>query len=226
MQKGTAERPLKSERRWGLRFPVIIPIEAAWQEPGGKQVKESSQATEVNAHGGLLQMRTCPSLGVAIELTNRLSGEVTRARVIGARRSPDGALLGVAVDFLTPNEHFWGVNFQLKKTAAELVRLENAIKSATVDPRILIEFRDSVDYVRKTAWVVQEWQERQLRAHDPQTLLPLLTSERIRRATQLGKSISDDLTIHQVTRETAGLEEFFGTLETLRRQVADLLQQE
>jgi hypothetical protein len=225
MQKGTAERPPKSERRGGLRFPVIIPIEAAWQEAGGNRVKESSQATEVNAHGGLLQMKNCPNLGVAVELTNRLSSEVTQARVIGARRSPEGALLGVAVEFLAPNERFWGVNFQLKKTAAELVRLENAIKSATVDPRILTEFRDSVDYVRKTAWVVQEWQERELRSHDPQTLIPLLTSERIRRATQLGKSIADDLAVHQVTRETAGIEEFFGTLETLRQQVAEILQQ-
>src|SRR5438105_14019500 len=56
------------------------------------------------------------------------------------------------------------------RTSSELVRIEQEIKSGGIDPRILEEFRDSVDYVRKTAWAVQEWQERQLQKHDPQTV--------------------------------------------------------
>ena len=114
------------------------------------------------------------------------------------------------------------MNFQLKKTSAELVKIEQAIKSGGVDARILTEFRDAVDYVRKTAWAVQEWQERQLQQHDPQTVLPLLIIERIRRATQLNKAITKDLAAHGVTRETAGIDEFFRTVESLYQRVADL----
>jgi hypothetical protein len=107
-------------------------------------------------------------------------------------------------------------------TTAELVRVEQAIKSGGVEPRILREFRDAVDYVRKTAWAVQEWQERQLQKHDPQTVLPLLTAERIRRGTELSKAITADLAAYQVTRETIGIDEFFRAVESLHHRVADL----
>ena len=76
---------------------------------------------------------------------------------------------------------------------------------ASRDPRILREFREAVDYVRKATWVVQEWQARQLQKHDPQTVLPLLTAERIRRATQLCDVIIADSATHEVTRETVGI---------------------
>ncbi len=223
MDQRTAERPaMKAEHRRGSRFPVVVPVEVKWQELSGKTVKEAARAKEVNAQGGLLDMKTYPGVGSQLELTNLLSGEATDARVIAQRGSKDGTVLGVAVELLVPNETFWGVNFQLRKTSAALVKIEQDIKSGGVEPRILTEFRDAVDYVRKTAWAVQEWQERQLQKHDPQTVLPLLTAERIRRATQLNKAITTDLASHEVTRETTGIDEFFRSVESLYQRVADL----
>ncbi len=223
MDEQTADRPaIKTEQRRGSRFPVVVPVDVKWQEPSGKTVKEAAQAKEVNAQGGLLDMKTHPRVGAKLELTSLLSGEATEARVVAIRGSKDGTALGVAVELLVPNETFWGVNFQLRKTSAELVKIEQAIKSGGVEPRILRDFRDAVDYVRKTAWAVQEWQERQLQKHDPQTVLPLLTIERIRRATQLSKAITTDLAAHEVTRETTGIDEFFRAVESLYQRVADL----
>src|SRR5256886_13241678 len=121
-------------------------------------------------------MKVYPSVGSHLDLTNLLSGESFRARVVGTRRSAEGRVLGVAVELLVPSETFWGVNFQLKKTSAELMQLEHAIRSGGIDERILMDFRDAVDHVRKTAWAVQEWQERRITRHDPHTVLPLLTS--------------------------------------------------
>jgi len=43
----------------------------------------------------------------------------------------------VAVELLIPSETFWGVNFRLKKTSAELARLNRAMQSGNLDPRIL-----------------------------------------------------------------------------------------
>jgi hypothetical protein len=61
------------------------------------------------------------------------------------------------------------MNLQLKKTGADLVRIEYDMRSGPIDQRVLSEFRDAVDNVRKTAWAVQEWQERQSRRQDPHT---------------------------------------------------------
>ena len=223
MDKPSTDRPaIKTEHRRGSRFPVVVPIDVTWQEASGKTVTEAARAKEVNAQGGLLEMKAYPSIGRQLELTNLLSGEAAEARIVAIRRSNQGAFMGVAVELLVPNEAFWGMNFQLKKTSAELVKIEQAIKSGSVEPSILREFRDAVDYVRKTAWAVQEWQERQLQQHDPQTVLPLLIIERIRRATQLNKAITTDLAAHGVTRETTGIDEFFRTVESLYQRVADL----
>src|SRR5437899_141826 len=201
--------PIKTEKRRGARFPVVVPIEAKWQQASGKSVKQSVKSIKLTAQGGLLEMKVYPSIGSQLELTNLLSGEAFRARVVGTRRTTEGHVLGVAVELLIPSETFWGVNFRLKKTSAELVRLNRAMQSGNLDSRILREFRDAVDYVRKTAWAAEEWQERQLRQRDPHTILALITSERIRRATQLSNAISADLAAQEVTTETSGLEEFF-----------------
>ena len=214
--------PIKAEKRRGNRFPVVVPVQAKWQETSGKTMIETAQAREVNAQGGLLDMKVYPSVGSQMELTNLLTGETYRARVVAIRRK-DGQFLGVAVELLIPSEGFWGVNFQLKKTSAELLQLEHTIRTGGIDQRILADFRDAVDYVRKTAWAVQEWQERQLKHHDTQTLIPLLTTERIRRGTQLANAIVSDLGAREINRETLGVEELFSAITRMRELLADLL---
>jgi hypothetical protein len=220
----TAPPSPRTEQRRGSRFPVIVPVQAKWQDAGGRIVIENAQAREVNTQGGLLDMPNFPSVGSQLELTNLISGETYRARVVAIRRK-EGRVVGVAVELLIPSETFWGVNFQLKKTSAELQQLEHAIRTGGIDQRILMDFRDAVDHVRKTAWAVQEWQERQITHHDPQTLLPLLTSERIRRAAQLGNAIVSDLMTQEVTRETPGVDKLFDAVQRMHRLLHDLLKQ-
>ena len=214
----------KTEQRRGSRFPVIVPVQAKWQEATGRIVVENAQAREVNTQGGLLDMQNFPSVGSQLELTNLISGETYRARVVAIRRK-EGRVVGVAVELLIPSETFWGVNFQLKKTSAELLHLEHAIRTGGIDQRILMDFRDAVDHVRKTAWAVQEWQERELTHHDPHTLLPLLTSERIRRAAQLGNAIVSDLRTQEVTRETPGVDKLFDAVQRMHELLAELLKE-
>lgn len=211
-----------SAERRSRRFPFISPVEATWQEADGKIFREAGQATEVNAHGGLLEMKNYPAAAKQIELTNLLSHESSQARVVGARRNGEGRVLGVAVELLRPSDTFWGVNFQLKKTCADLVNLEYDMRYGPIDPRILSEFRDAVDHVRKTSWAVQEWQERKSQHHDAQAVLPLLTAERIRRATQLCDAIIAGSAAHEITRETVGIDEFFAVVERLHQTLIDL----
>lgn len=225
MDKPGEAQPLIKEKRRGSRFPVVVFVEAKWQALSGESMKETAQAMEVSALGGLLDMKTFPRIGSELELTNLVSGETARARVVGTRLLKESGAPKVAVELLPRSETFWGLNFQLRKTSAELVRIEQEMKVGGIDARILEEFRDSVDYVRKTAWAVQEWQERQMQKHDPQTVLPLITSERIRRATQLSLAITTDLAAHQVTRETIGMRELFQAVEGLYPRVASLFRE-
>src|SRR5258708_33639170 len=109
MDERTADRPaIKTEHRRGSRFPVVVPVDVKWQELSGKTVKEAAQAKEVNAQGGLLEMKTYPGIGRQLELTNLLSGEAAKARVVAERVSRDGTALGGAVELLAPNAAFWG----------------------------------------------------------------------------------------------------------------------
>lgn len=212
----------QTELRRASRFRVMVPIEVQWKDGSGKVISESAEAKEVSGSGGLLDMKSRPAPGIDLQLTNPATNEQAPARVAAVRRGKDGSVLGVAVEFLKPSESFWGVNFQLRKTSAQLAAIEDAIKTGGVDPRILRDFRDAVDYVRKTAWAVQEWQERQLKQHDPQTVVPLIISERIRRATQLSKAISADVSAGDVTRESPGLHDFFKAIESVYVQVSSL----
>jgi hypothetical protein len=132
-------------------------------------------------------------------------------------------VLGVAVELLSPSETFWGLTFRLRKTTAELRRLDQEIKAGNIDAGVLREFRDSVDYVRTTAWAVQEWQERLGQHHDTATVLPLLVTERVRRALQLCAAITRDLKESKLTSETTGIEKLLRATKQLYRDLAELL---
>jgi len=221
--KSGAEPPVpKGKNRRSDRYPVVVPVKVKWSEPSGAGVIEFAEAKEVNKHGGLLDMKGRPAIDSVIELTNLTSTKTAAARVVSLRLSKKSEMLGVAVELLTPSETFWGVTFRLKMAIDDLLKLEKAIRSVGMDPRVLREFRDAVDYVRKTAWALQELQERQVQQRDTATVRSLLTDERVRRATQLSKALVSDLDSHEVTDGTAGAAELFRAIEGLYRRLAEL----
>ena len=80
-----------------------------------------------------------------------------------------------------------------------------------------------MDCARKGAWVVQEWQQRQLQKHDPQTgsLCSLLRA--FAAPPSQAKAIATDLAAHELTGEPRDLRSFFQAVESLYQRVADLL---
>lgn len=218
-EKSPSQKSSGPEQRRSSRFPVVVPLEVNWREANGAEFKEQAQASEVNAHGALLQMKIYPTTGLEAEVTNRLTAQKARARIAALRRTRSGEIQGIAIELVAPDEGFWGLNFQLRKTSAELLRLEQGIKSGDMDPLILRDFRDAVDYVRKTAWAVQEWRERQIQNRDPSTVLSLLTLERIRRATTLTHDLLEDLKTQDVSGRTEGVAELQRAVEQLHRRL-------
>jgi hypothetical protein len=112
------------------------------------------------------------------------------------------------------------VTFRLKMAIDDLLKLEKSIRSGGMDPRVLREFRDAVDYVRKTAWALQELQEREVQQKDTATVRSLLTEERVRRATQLSKALVSDLDSHEITDGTTGAADLFRAIEDLYHRLA------
>jgi hypothetical protein len=204
---------------------VVVPVRVKWLEPSGAGVIEFAEAKEVNMHGGLLEMKGRPAINSVIELTNLSSSRVASAQVISQRLSKKGEVVGMAVELLTPSETFWGVTFRLKVAIEDLLKLEKDMKdsrSGGMDPRVLREFRDAVDYVRKTAWALQELQERQAHQRDVATVRSLLTDERVRRTTQLSKALASDLDSQEVNDGTPGTAELFRAIEILHVRLEDL----
>ena len=221
-KSGVELPPFKGKNRRSDRYPVVVPVQVKWSEPSGAGIIEFAEAKEVNMHGGRLDLRGRPAIGSVIELTNLTSTKIATARVISLRPSKKSEVLGVAVELLTPSETFWGVTFRLKRAIDDLQKLENAIRSGGMDPRVLREFRDAVDYVRKTAWALQELQERQAHQRDTATVRSLLTEERVRRGAQLCKALASDLDSHEVTGETTGAADLFQAIRGLYQRLATL----
>jgi len=221
--KSAAELPVpKGKNRRSDRYPVVVPVKVKWLEPSGAGVIEFAKAKQVNMHGGLLDMKGRPAIGSVIELTNLTSAKTASARVVSLRPSKKSELLGVAVELLTPSETFWGLTFRLKTSIDDLRKLEKAIRSGGMDPRVLREFRDAVDYLRTTAWALQELQERQAQQRDTATVHSLLTGERVRRATQLSTALASDLDSHEVTDGTTGAADLYRAIEGLYQRLAGL----
>ncbi len=220
MEKPTTNScPARVEHRRSKRFPVAVPAEVKWHGPGGVSIKENAQVEEVNAQGGLLRMETYPNVGDIIELTNLLSAESAEARVLAIRRSAEDVVQGVAVELLVPSETFWGVNFLLKKNTTELLKLGQTLQSGGINLHLLREFRDAVDYIRGTAWAMEEWEQRHLQRQGPGTVLSLLTAERIHRATHLCNELAAQLEACEVSFGTKGIAEFYRAIDRVYQRL-------
>ncbi len=118
------------------------------------------------------------------------------------------------------------ITARLQAATAELRELEELVRSGNLDSRVLSEFRHAVDYIRNTAWAVQQWVGLEQQSGDPYSVLPMLSAERVRRATQLARDLSLDLQSVEVPLETPGLKELFESINDLQRRLAVLFTRE
>lgn len=222
-RRGTSPDGSKAERRKSGRFLVTVPVEASWKSLDGTALKAQAIAKQVNANGGMLEMSVYPEVGSRITLTNFLSAETAEARVLATPNSREGVSHGIVVELIVPDEKFWGVSLQVKKTSIELQKLEKSLQAEGIEPRLLNEFRDTVDYVRTTALAVQQLRDRQLRGHDDSEISAGLVAGRIRRATNLCVEVSADLDAGRITSNTKGIDELYSSLEQACDQLRHIL---
>ena len=118
------------------------------------------------------------------------------------------------------------LTIRLRKITIDLQELERTVVSGNLDPRVLNEFRNSMDHIRNTAWAVQQWVGAEEKAADPYAVLPTLTAQRVKRAAQLAKDLCLDLQTVEVTAETEGVGDLFRAVDELRRRLELLFKRE
>ena len=111
---------------------------------------------------------------------------------------------------------------RLKAATQELNELEQLVISGDFSPRVLSDFRTSVDNIRQTSWAVQQWSELQQQHRDPYSVLGILSQERVRRATQITRDLMLDLESLELDLGTPGLSDLFKAIEGLRERLSPL----
>jgi hypothetical protein len=123
-----------------------------------------------------------------------------------------------------PNQQ-GSISSRLQAATSELQELEQLVQSGELDSRVLNDFRNAVDHIRGTTWAVQQWVGLK-ESGDPYAVLPKLSAERVRRATQLTNDLVLDLQSGDVGIETEGLVELLTAVDDLHRRLALLLNRE
>jgi len=108
---------------------------------------------------------------------------------------------------------------RLQKTASDLRDLEQLLISGDVEPRLLLEFREAVNHVRHTSWVVQKWLEKREQKQDTFEVLAMLTAERVRVTGMLAKELAMDLDAAEVGVDTPGMKELRANMALLLSSV-------
>jgi len=98
------------------------------------------------------------------------------------------------------------------------------VKSGDLDSRALSEFRNAVDHIRSTTWAVQKWIGLNAQSGgDPFSVLPIMSAERVKRATQITNDLCLDLQTVDIGIDTPGVMELFNAVDDLRLRLATLL---
>jgi len=118
------------------------------------------------------------------------------------------------------------LTMRLQVANAELQELARLVVSGDLDPRVLSEFRNSVDDIRNTAWAVQQWIGAKEKSGDPYAVLTALTVQRVHRATKLATDLSLDLQTAEITADTEGVGELFQAVDDLKRRLELLFKRE
>jgi hypothetical protein len=167
-------------------------------------------------------VRTChPNVGMGVEFTrfrttedqrvletliDRLSHGGDTARPEAAPAKPDSAM----------------VSGRLQAVTQELYDIEQLMKSSSLKPEILYEFREAASTVRNTSWALQRWMELQDKNENPFPVLSYLNTERIRLATRTCRSLYEDMRANEVKSNKKQLDALLKAVEDLFTHLAGI----
>jgi len=115
------------------------------------------------------------------------------------------------------------VSQRLESAITELRALQEPLLLGAVDSRVLTDFRDALNRIRNTAWAAQQSANAALFDQGAATVASYLTSERIRAAYQLCRSLHDDVRRDDIEFQKGQLVELYGVAKTLVEELQERL---
>lgn len=107
------------------------------------------------------------------------------------------------------------VSERVASAITELHALQEPLLSGEVDARVLTDFRDALNRIRNTAWAAQQSAAAPLFDSGASTVASYLTSERIRAAYLLCRSLRDDVCRDDIEFQKGQLVELYGVAKIL-----------
>jgi two-component sensor histidine kinase len=118
------------------------------------------------------------------------------------------------------------VSERLRKGIVELQRLHRLLISGEeIEPRILTDFRDSLNRVRNLAWSAQQYLAQKSAGEDPQNLQSILASDRVRVTYQLCQSLQQDLQKKEVRFQPGQLVQLHAAVNELAKSLDIAIQE-
>src|SRR5260370_21458473 len=111
---------------------------------------------------------------------------------------------------------------RLEQLVREFEELPAALRPEIVDPRILQEFKNSVDHARRAAGAVQQWMELQSQNRDPFQALHKLNEDRVRVVAGLNHRISMDVDAGDIDLDNNSLNELYESTKDLYARLQKL----
>ncbi len=112
------------------------------------------------------------------------------------------------------------ITAKIQATTAEMTALEQAIRTGTVDVRVLVEFREAMGHARRSSEAVKKWVEEEAKKGDPFQAVRFVAAERMRIATQLMKELASDVDGGDIDFDTPGLGDLRAAVKTLNERLA------
>lgn len=104
------------------------------------------------------------------------------------------------------------LNSQIEQVSRSLMHLDKLLVAGLVDRRVLTSFREAVDRVRTTGFVVQQAIEG---TRPSSQITEAILSERMAAATRTLKQLASDLQVNRPSNSIQGSEELVKTLQLL-----------
>lgn len=122
--------------------------------------------------------------------------------------------MAIRVDDFADSERAYAnqLNAQIEQVSRSLTHLDKLLVAGLVDRRVLASFREAVDRVRTTGFVVQQ----AIEGSRPVTqITDAVLAERVGAATRTLKFLTADLNSSQKTGQVAGMEDLVTALQQL-----------
>jgi hypothetical protein len=99
-----------ASKRRSMRVVIDVPVTVFGQTSDGKIFEEKTKTVTVNAHGGLIVVKTNIDPQKPMLLVNTKTGSEMQCHIV-FRKEIEAGLLEIGLAFERPFPRFWGINF-------------------------------------------------------------------------------------------------------------------